>query len=128
MISWIGFPFYKRVRILDALRAIGWISGNWDPLKGTRRLPCVDIFGSGRDNFIGIRTVSFQNSHVIFLSPVDICCLPVLVLFIAEANICLLRRQVDIPPRRGRDQPLWAPVEEEEVILTWHTPTPQEKP
>ena len=48
------------------------LSRNWDPLKGTRRLPRVDLFGSGHDKFIGIRVVGFQNSHVVFQSLVDI--------------------------------------------------------
>ena len=36
------------------------------------QLPRVDLFGSGHDNFISIRAVSFQNSSVVFQSPVDI--------------------------------------------------------
>ena len=36
------------------------LSGNWDPFKGSRRLPCVNLSGSGRDNFIGIRALVFQ--------------------------------------------------------------------
>ena len=38
-----------------ALRVLGWVLGNWDPLKGTLRLPCVYLFRSRRDNFIGIK-------------------------------------------------------------------------
>ena len=34
--------------------------GNWDPFEGTQRLPRVDFFGSGRDNFIGIRALVFN--------------------------------------------------------------------
>ena len=37
------------------------LSKNWDPFKGTRRLPRVDLSGSGRDNFIGIRVPGFIN-------------------------------------------------------------------
>ena len=47
-------------------------SGNWNPFKGMRRLPRVDPFGSGRDNFIGIRAVGFPKLLCHFLSPVDI--------------------------------------------------------
>ena len=72
MISWVGFPFFKRARIPDALQAFGWISRNWDPLKSMRPLPRVDLFGSGRDNFIGIRAVDFIKLQCHFLSPVDI--------------------------------------------------------
>ena len=43
------FPFFKRARISNALRAFEWVSRNWDPLKGTRRLSRVDLSGSGRD-------------------------------------------------------------------------------
>ena len=32
-----------------ALRVLGWVLRNWDPLKGMRRLPRVDLPGSGRD-------------------------------------------------------------------------------
>ena len=54
-----------------ALRVLGWISGNWDPLKGTRRLPRVDLSGSGHDNFIGIKALVFK-MNLSCLSPVDI--------------------------------------------------------
>ena len=36
------------------------LSGNWDPFKGTLRLPYVDLIGLGRDNFSGIRALVFQ--------------------------------------------------------------------
>ena len=57
------------------------LSGNWDPLKGTRRLPRVDPSESGRDNFIGIRAVKFSKTFVLFSfqSPVDIGCMFVFV-------------------------------------------------
>ena len=51
------FPI--RTRISYALRVLGWNLGNWDPFKGTRRLSRVDLFESGRDNFIGIRAPIF---------------------------------------------------------------------
>ena len=44
----------------NALRVLGWSPGKLDLLKGTRRLPRVDLFGSGCDNFIGIRAPVFQ--------------------------------------------------------------------
>ena len=47
--------FFKGARMPDALRAFVWVSGNLDLLKGMRQLPHVDPFGSGRDNFIGIK-------------------------------------------------------------------------
>ena len=28
------------------------LSGNWDPFKGTRQLPRVDLSGSGRDRYL----------------------------------------------------------------------------
>ena len=65
-LGWVGFSFFKWVRIPDALRAFSWIPRNWDPFKGTRRLPYVGLCGSGRDNFIGIRANDFQISHVNF--------------------------------------------------------------
>ena len=57
------------------------LSGNWDPLKGTRRLPRVDPYGSGRDNFIGIRADRFSKTFVLFSfqSPVDIGCMSIFV-------------------------------------------------
>ena len=38
--------------ISEALRVLGWSPGNWVPLKGERRLPRVDLSGSGRDKDI----------------------------------------------------------------------------
>ena len=43
-LGWI-FIFFKQVRLPNALRAFGWVSRNWDPLKGTRRLLRVDLLG-----------------------------------------------------------------------------------
>ena len=60
MTSWVGCPFFKRGKIPDALRAFGWILRNWDRLKGTQWLSRIDLFGSGRENFIGIRVVDFK--------------------------------------------------------------------
>ena len=60
----------------------------------------------------------FQNFYVIFLSPVDIGCFFVLV---------LVHFKVNIPPRRGRDQPFWTSMEKEKVILTRNTPASQKK-
>ena len=34
---------------LFALQVLEWSLGNWIPFKGARRLPRVDLFGSGRD-------------------------------------------------------------------------------
>ena len=53
------------------------LSGNWDPFKGTRRLPRADLSGLGHDNFIGIRAVRFSKTFVSFSfqSPVDIGCI-----------------------------------------------------
>ena len=53
--------------------SLNGLSGNWDPLKGARRLPRVNPSGSGRDNFIGIRA-RFSKTLMSFslLSPVDI--------------------------------------------------------
>ena len=31
------------------MQVLGWSLGNWDPLKGARRLPRVDLSGSGCD-------------------------------------------------------------------------------
>ena len=64
-----------------ALRVFGWVLGNWDLLKGTRRLPCVDLSESGHDNFIGIRAVRFFKTFVSFSfqGPVDIDCMSVFV-------------------------------------------------
>ena len=53
------------------LRVLGWVSGNWNPFKGTRRLPRVDLSGLGRDNFIGIWAPVFE-MNLSCLSPVDI--------------------------------------------------------
>ena len=55
--------------------------GDWDPLKGTRLLQCVDPLESGRDNFIGIRVVRFSKTFVLFSfqSPVDIGYMPVFI-------------------------------------------------
>ena len=39
----------------------------------------MSIFGSGCDNFIGIRVVDFLNFHSIFTSPMDINCIFVVV-------------------------------------------------
>ena len=47
MLGWIEFLFFQRVSLPNALRAFGWVSGNWDPLKGLRRLPRVDPSGQG---------------------------------------------------------------------------------
>ena len=58
-----GVSLFKRARISNALRAFDWVSRNWDLFKGTRRLPRVDLFGSERDNFIGIRAVDFINDN-----------------------------------------------------------------
>ena len=58
-------------RMPCALQVLGWVSENWDPLKGMRRLPRVDLFESGRDNFIGIRALVFK-WFLVVLSPVDI--------------------------------------------------------
>ena len=58
-----SLSYFKWARISNALRAFVWVSENWDPFKGTRRLPRDDLFGSGRDNFIGIRAVSFINDR-----------------------------------------------------------------
>ena len=56
-----------------ALRALGWVLGNWDPPKSPRRLSRVDLFGSGRDNFIGIRApILFKEMNLNCLSPLDI--------------------------------------------------------
>ena len=43
----LGSHFFKRTKILDALRVLGWVSRNWDLLMETRRLPCVDSLGRG---------------------------------------------------------------------------------
>ena len=60
MLSGLGSKsFFKRARMPDALQAFVWVSRNWDPLKSTRRLPRVDPFESGHDNFIGIRAPIF---------------------------------------------------------------------
>ena len=65
-------PFFKRARISNALRAFDWVSGNWNLLKGKRRLPHVGLFESGRD-IIGIRAVNFLNFLTVsFTSPVDV--------------------------------------------------------
>ena len=47
------------------------LSGNWDPFKGPRRLPRVDLSGSGHDNFIGIRALVIK-MNLSCLSPADI--------------------------------------------------------
>ena len=41
--------FSKWTRISYAFQVLGWNLENWDPLKGMRRLPCVDLLGSGRN-------------------------------------------------------------------------------
>ena len=35
MIGQVRFPFFKWAGLPDALQAFGWVSKNWDPLKGT---------------------------------------------------------------------------------------------
>ena len=50
----------------DALRVLGWSPGKLDLLKGTRRLPRVNLFESGRDNFIDIRAKGFLNDFKLF--------------------------------------------------------------
>ena len=40
---------FKRARTSHALRVLEWSLENWDPLKGTRRLPRTGLSGSGRD-------------------------------------------------------------------------------
>ena len=47
MLGRIEFPLLKRARLPNALRAFGWVSGNWNPLKGAQRLPRVDPPGRG---------------------------------------------------------------------------------
>ena len=47
LIGWVGIPFFKRAKVLDALRVLGWILGNWDSIKDTRRLSHVDPPGRG---------------------------------------------------------------------------------
>ena len=47
LIGWFGIPFFKRVRVPDALRVFGWISRNWDPIKNTRWLLRVDLLSQG---------------------------------------------------------------------------------
>ena len=45
MIGRVGFSFFKRAKIPNALQAFGWVSGNWDSFKSTRQLPRVDFLG-----------------------------------------------------------------------------------
>ena len=54
----IGLEYQMPCESLDGL------SGNWDPLKGTRRLPRVDPSGSGHDNNSPMNAQGFQHdSH-----------------------------------------------------------------
>ena len=46
-----------------ALWVLGWVSENWDPLKGTWRLPCVTFSGRGVTNAMLI-LMSFLFVHV----------------------------------------------------------------
>ena len=50
------------------MRAFDWVSGNWNPLKGTRRLPRVGLFGSGHDNWYQNRRFSKFLCHFSKLS------------------------------------------------------------
>ena len=47
MLGRIGFNSFKQTSLPNVLRAFGWVSGNWDPLKGTRWLPRVGLSGRG---------------------------------------------------------------------------------
>ena len=61
MLYQVGFPLFKRARLPNALRAFGWVSENWDPLKGTRWLPPVDPPGRGVTILL-VLELGFQNS------------------------------------------------------------------
>ena len=63
--------FSIRLRCQMPCESLDSLSKNWDPLKGTRRLPCVDPFGPRSDNFIGIKASVFKTNLSCF-SPVDI--------------------------------------------------------
>ena len=41
MSDWVSI-FFERAKLPNALRAFGWVSENWDPLKVTRRLSRFD--------------------------------------------------------------------------------------
>ena len=40
------------------------LSGDWDPLKGTRRLPRVDPFGLGRNTITQLTSTIIQVEHL----------------------------------------------------------------
>ena len=66
----------------------------------------VSTFGSGRDNFIDIRAVGFLNSHSIFMSLMDIDCIPIVVYRLCEfAHLSLLVDEMNSSPRRAHGQP-----------------------
>ena len=56
-------------------------------------------FESGRDIFIGIRVDDFQDFLFIFTSPVDICCILVIVYHVCEfEHLSLFVDKMNIPP------------------------------
>ena len=46
-IGWVGILDFKRTKISNALRILGWVPENWDPVKDTRWLPRVDSPNQG---------------------------------------------------------------------------------
>ena len=96
------------------------LAGSWLVFReiGTHSRTCngchVSTFGSGRDNFFGIRVVDFLNFYSVFTSLIDIGCIPVIVYYICEFEyLSLFVDKMNIPPRRGRDRPRRVLVDEE---------------
>ena len=75
LVGWLGFFVFQTSHDTEIL--CGILDGFWETGVHSRTHDgChVSTFGSGRDNFIGIRTVAFLNPHFVFTSPVDIGCI-----------------------------------------------------
>ena len=65
----------------------------------------ISTFGLGRDNFIGIRVVSFLNPLFIFTSPIDIGCILINVYLIRETEQLFFFCRQDEHSTTKRTQP-----------------------
>ena len=96
-----------------ALWVLGWVSENWDPLKGTWRLPCVTFSGRGVTNamlilmsflFVHVSCLWFFTSmHVLnFLFWVRVICINNEIGTIVWFRIIILRS-----PEKGAQWKFW---------------------
>ena len=116
--SWV--PFFSNE--LYIIMPWGFLIGFWETETHLRTRGCchVSTFGSRRDNFIGIKVINFLNHLFVFISLVDIGCVPIIVYLICETEqLSLFVDKMNIPPRKGFNRlcraPLVPPQEKSQV-------------